>query len=92
MPLVLGATGTEISNNSDMNSFVSPGVYISPSQAVSVTLENLPDGFRFAFYMRTIPLPFPPNFIGQILFGLNGAIYKRVRDNGVWKSWVKIAD
>ena len=83
--------GEYIPKNSDLNDYVSPGVYTSAASDVSSTLENAPysnAGFRLE--VREITSD-SGNSALQIAYKSNdNVIHIRNQLNSIWKDWTQI--
>lgn len=83
--------GEYIPKNSDLNDYVSPGVYTSAASDVSSTLENAPysnAGFRLE--VREITSD-SGNSVLQIAYKSNdNVIHIRNQLNSIWKDWTQL--
>lgn len=82
--------GEYIPKNSDLNDYVSPGVYTSAASDVSSTLENAPytgTGFRLEVKELTSD---SGNSVLQIAYKPNdNVIHIRNKFNSIWKDWTQ---
>lgn len=83
--------GEYIPKNSDLNDYVSPGVYTSAASDVSSTLENAPytgTGFRLEVKELTSD---SGNSVLQIAYKPNdNVIHIRNKFNSIWKDWTQL--
>ena len=83
--------GEYIPKNSDLNDYVSPGVYTSAASDVSSTLKNAPysnAGFRLE--VREITSD-SGNSVVQIAYKSNdNVIHIRNQLNSIWKNWTQL--
>lgn len=83
--------GEYIPQNSDLNTYVNPGVYTSASSSVSKTLKNAPfSGAGFRLEVREVTSN-SGNSVLQIAYISNdNTIRLRNQLNEVWKDWTEL--
>ena len=79
--------GVSIQENSDLNTYRTPGVYFSAFADVSVTLENTPwteSGFRLE-----VKCSIQASSVWQLAYKSNESkIAMRTYLNGIWSEWI----
>lgn len=81
--------GTLIPDNSDLDDYVTPGIFYVPNGTSAATIQNTPytaTNFRLAVYALGV---YETDSRLQIITttGSNNQLYSRSRSNNVWGSW-----
>lgn len=90
-PYKLAAWDEDISENDDLNSYVTPGTYKSGSSVITASLSNKPEGITTGFKLR-VEYVFHTVHIFQEIISQTGSIYVR-RINlsaGVCGAWERL--
>lgn len=94
----IGTGITNIQNNADLNTYMTPGTYTSPS-ANNTGIKNRPAGAPGAFKL-VVKYPLGTNeYIQQIMTGYDAYFhmeyvryYNKYTGNGTWSRWIKTFD
>lgn len=90
----IGTGITNIQNNADLNTYMTPGTYTSPS-ANNTGIKNRPSGTGGAFKLVVKYALGNNGYIQQIMTGYYSRMeYTRYynSDNGAWSRWIKTFD
>lgn len=97
MPVSTYQYGVEIPQNSDLDTYKTPGKYVSRSSSITSTLENSPFQARgFRLEVRSLIDPTNVGSIQQIAYPGDMSTYKqfamRALLNSVWTNWLYFSD
>lgn len=94
----IGAGITNIQNNADLNTYMTPGTYTSPS-ANNTGIKNRPSGAGGAFKLVVKYALGNNGYIQQIVTGYDDyyhmeyvRYYDKYTGNGTWSRWIKTFD
>lgn len=79
--------GTNIPENADLNTYITPGTYQTANDTIAGTVKNSP--YRYAF--KLIIESFSYYKVQKLQGQDSGYVWQRIQTGGTWNSWVKFA-
>ena len=90
----LGNRATRISENDDLNNYITPGIYTCSSISIAKTLLNLPTGIDSSFRLEVIiNTGDETNLYGsqELRTNSNKIFIRTIRGTGGWTAWQELA-